>query len=51
MTMLRFSTAAYPLAARSLMNRLIMSREAQFARATAPGSIAKIGLKKTLFPR
>jgi hypothetical protein len=49
--MLRFSIAAYRLAAGSLIKRLIMSREAQFARATATGSIAKIGLKGTLFRR
>ena len=51
MTMLRFSTAAYPPAARSFMSRPIMSCEAQFARATASGSIAKYGLQEALFRR
>jgi hypothetical protein len=51
MTMLRFSTAAYPLAATSFMNRPIMSCAAQFAPATASGPITKDGSNEAIFLR
>jgi hypothetical protein len=46
--MLRFSTAAYPSAARSFMSRLIMSREAQRVRSASSGLNAADRLRRTL---